>query len=104
MRQHQACMAPPIVRWRLRVPSKSHPEETHEVGGWYREGHGAATCDCKAFQFRRHCSHLTVTREVCGWAAVLGAEVQTWAQRHDHICPRCGGVTEWRAFLPEASS
>jgi hypothetical protein len=101
MRQYQACMAPLIVRWHLRVPSKSHPGEAHEVAGWFREGHGDAVCPCKAFQFRHRCSHLTVTREECGWAALLGAEVQSWEQRHEHVCPRCGGATEWRAFLPE---
>jgi hypothetical protein len=95
-------MAPSIMRWRLQAPSRSHPGTLHEIEGWFREGQGAAACDCEAFKFRRKCSHLTVVREVCGWVATLGAEVQSWQQRHDHVCPRCGGTTEWRAFFPDA--
>lgn len=101
MQVRQACVAPSRVHWLLRAPSKSHPGTWHVVGGWYCEGQGGAACDCQAFKFRSRCSHLTVTREACEWVAALGAEAQTIEQRKGHLCPRCGGPTEDRWFLPE---
>jgi hypothetical protein len=53
-------------------------------------------CDCKGFEYRGYCSHQKKALEsVCWWPLGQWKEDQTDTQRHDKICPHCGGPTHW---------
>jgi hypothetical protein len=79
----------------VRVPSSSSPGEYHSVLVMDRDDPSEGICDCEGFQYRGHCRHLDEAEALaCQWRE--GDDPQQNAQqRHDKICPRCGGNTEW---------
>ena len=80
----------------IKVESASHPGEHHVVlvNSW--GGAKDGICECEGYEFRGECKHQLIAWDrVCGWQEIFGPETQNDQQRHDKVCPRCGGATMW---------
>lgn len=79
----------------IEVPSHSDPDKTYVV--LIPSEDEDPICECRGFEVRGHCSHQQEALEAqCLWdEAYVDAEEQTPEQRHEQVCPRCGGPTEW---------
>jgi hypothetical protein len=79
----------------LYIPSSTEPQKKYRVlVPWPDDTVNDLTCECLSFVHRGHCHHQQEAFDaLCRWTSIDGPEEQTFEQRHNHICPRCGGET-----------
>lgn len=80
----------------VEVPSHTIPGLTYCVDVGDLDDLEEVICECEGYLYRGYCSHqLEAIERVCGWYEPVGPETQTLTEKHNKICPRCGGPTEW---------
>lgn len=76
---------------RYRVAFESTPDSQDSVYGW--------TCECKGFQYRGGCRHVTEiskSGERCAWNETLEPGVKANEDRDGNaFCPLCGSDVEY---------
>ena len=79
------------------VPSESNPDVGHVVLVNPYVSKREFVCDCLGFEYRGTCSHQEkALHKVCWWPLVTRPGIdQTPEQRHNKVCPYCGGPTKW---------
>lgn len=79
-----------VMRATVTVPSGSDPEKTYEVEMVGRNVE--VNCGCPGFKHRRHCKHVIVKEEACGWRS----DRSVLREKEKGKCPLCGSETEDR--------
>lgn len=90
IKSFQACHAERRV-FSVVVKSSSDHKTEYKISGYFVDGQ--LECTCPGFRFRGTCKHANLQVESCGWNSVDSREPQTFRQRENHICPRCGSKT-----------
>lgn len=76
---------------KIASSSRKDVEYTVDIPPW--GGTEDVTCDCPSFTYRGYCRHTAAALErICNWSS-RDPIPQTERQRHDRVCPRCGGST-----------
>jgi len=75
----------------VRSATRKGASYTVSIPPW--AGTEDVTCECPSYVFRGSCRHTAQALEkICNWSSG-GPVPQTDEQRHNRVCPRCGGQT-----------
>lgn len=90
---YQACIMSPAWYPVSVLSSNGEDKYTVQVSPWNVE---ECICSCEGYKYRGRCRHQAVAaRTRCDWTE-FQEEQQSFDQRQEKICPRCGGHTDWK--------